>query len=944
MFHLRLFPTPKFTGPFLFVLLLFFSPLFSQNAPLPFYPEGRYAPGIPSPEAVLGFPLGSRPVRHAEARAYFEALAEASPRVRLFESGYLTHEQRALYYVVISDESNLNRLEAIQAKLARLSDPRRTSPADSRSLITDLPAVAWMMYSIHGDELSGADASLQVAYQLAAGTDERSAKLRRELLVGIDPMENPDGRERFLASMQQWGGAVPNSDAQSIHHTGVWPWGRTNHYLFDLNRDWFILSQPESRSRVQALHEWHPQLVVDAHEMGSFDTFLFNPAREPINHNYSQITLKWTERIAAEQARAFDRYGWSYYTREWLEDWYPGYGSSYPYLIGAVGFIYEQASTEGSAVRRPDGTLLTFRDAVHRQFTGSIANLTTAAENREALLGDYYRMKQEALAGSSGGVEAYYILPGENPSRAAELIGKLHFQGVEIEVAEAAFTAKSLRSYRERRPADRQLPAGTYVIRTRQPLRPLIDAILEFDPRMTNNFLRSERESLEKGEGTRLYEVSGWSMPLAYGVETYTARSAPAVKTRPFTGTEEAPALSHPDPAFGYLIDYQDDSGVQALLALFEKGAKVRVARKAFRIGGQRYAPGTLLLRRNENPADLPEMIRILADDSRCRIAGINTAHSEEGPDLGGNDFALLEAPRIAILAGPDISSYNFGTLWHLLDQKLRTRFSILEQHNFGRSDLRVYNVLILPASSDYSQIFGKEGTQKLKDWINQGGTLIGIDDAAAFLSDSATALSKVKQRRQALKELDRYAAAVTLEQAIGQTPIDSVAIWEGIPAASDAKKGEKSKNGETEETDQEKSASQELKVLQELDARQRIFRPRGTVCRIMLNPEHWLCYGAGSEVPAMIATSYAFLSRPPVETPGRFAKAVDLRLSGLLWPEARERWEDSAYLTREALGKGQIILFAGEPNFRAYFHGTARLLINALLLGPGLGAQPPGW
>ncbi|MCB0312152.1 MAG: peptidase, partial [Calditrichaeota bacterium] len=516
MFHLRLFPTPKFTGPFLFVLLLFFSPLFSQNAPLPFYPEGRYAPGIPSPEAVLGFPLGSRPVRHAEARAYFEALAEASPRVRLFESGYLTHEQRALYYVVISDESNLNRLEAIQAKLARLSDPRRTSPADSRSLITDLPAVAWMMYSIHGDELSGADASLQVAYQLAAGTDERSAKLRRELLVGIDPMENPDGRERFLASMQQWGGAVPNSDAQSIHHTGVWPWGRTNHYLFDLNRDWFILSQPESRSRVQALHEWHPQLVVDAHEMGSFDTFLFNPAREPINHNYSQITLKWTERIAAEQARAFDRYGWSYYTREWLEDWYPGYGSSYPYLIGAVGFIYEQASTEGSAVRRPDGTLLTFRDAVHRQFTGSIANLTTAAENREALLGDYYRMKQEALAGSSGGVEAYYILPGENPSRAAELIGKLHFQGVEIEVAEAAFTAKALRSYRERRPADRQLPAGTYVIRTRQPLRPLIDAILEFDPRMTNNFLRSERESLEKGEGTRLYEVSGWSMPLAY--------------------------------------------------------------------------------------------------------------------------------------------------------------------------------------------------------------------------------------------------------------------------------------------------------------------------------------------------------------------------------------------------------------------------------------------
>ncbi|MCI0531642.1 MAG: peptidase, partial [candidate division Zixibacteria bacterium] len=334
-----------------------------------------------------------------------------------------------------------------------------------------------------------------------------------EVLTIIYPMENPDGRDRYLAQMQQWNGDILNSDVQSIQHTGVWPWGRTNHYLFDLNRDWFILAHPESRSRAKTILEWNPQMVVDAHEMGPYDTYLFPPARDPINPNYHKNLLEWNERYAADQAKAFDRYGWSYYTREWLEDFYPGYGSSWGYLLGAVPILYEQASTDGSLIKRPDGTFLTFRESVHHQFTSSIANITTTADNRAELLQEFYQFKTEALGyGNKIGVQAYYITPGKNPSRAGRLIERLLAMNVEVEVAEADFTVKSARSYWGAAPVDKTLPKGTFIIRLNQPLSPLVNAVLEFDTRMSSKFLASERESLEKGEGTRVYDVIAWSM------------------------------------------------------------------------------------------------------------------------------------------------------------------------------------------------------------------------------------------------------------------------------------------------------------------------------------------------------------------------------------------------------------------------------------------------
>lgn len=923
----------KFIG--LYLLLALSNP-YSQAQPA-FFPGGAYDPAIPSPEAVLGFASGERPARYEEVLHYFQLLAESSPRLRLLESGR-THENRKLFYALISSEENLGRLESIRETVARLANPRSIkSEAEAREIAKQTPAIAWMMYSIHGDELSGVDAALLLAYQLVAGTDTLSERLRRELVVGIDPNENPDGRERFLAQMQQWSGKTPTSDAQSIQHTGVWPWGRGNHYLFDLNRDWFILSQPETRARVQALLHWNPQLVVDAHEMGAYETYLFPPAREPINPNIHQSLLKWGKTFSEDQARAFDRYGWSYYTREWHEDWYPGYGSSWPSYLGAVGILYEQASTEGTSVKYPDGTTLAFRDAVHHQFVSSLANLSTAARHRSELLQDFYRMKKEALT-SHGAPAAYYILPGSNPSRVYRLLEKLLAQKIEIETAEEDFQAASLRSYWDSIPINKKLPRGTFIIRLNQPLRPLINAILEFDPRMTSAFLKWERESLERGQGTRMYEVGAWSMLLAYGVEGYVSGAVPPIKTRPLReAPKSAGTVLNPRPLYGFLIDYGDDSAIPALLRLLEGGYRVRAAREVFRVEGKLFPRGSLLLRLNENPASLAEALSRISEESGATVYGTNSARSQEGPDLGGGQFTLLAPPRIALLAGPEFNMYSFGSTWHLLDYELGIRHTILNYQYFGQTDLRTYNVLILPSTwgsaEDYRKIFDKEGLQKLKDWVSNGGTLVAMGNGAAFAADSASGLSQVKLRRQALKELALYQEAVAQERRIGREKIDSLAIWEGKVAAT------------TSPAAKEEKKTEDLQALQRLDERQRLFMPRGAILRVDLNETHWLSFGVGAQTPALLYSSYALMSKNPVETAGRFGEVEHLRLAGLLWPEARQRWANSAYATREAQGNGQVILFIGDPNFRSYFYGTGRMLLNALLLGPGFGTrQAVGW
>jgi hypothetical protein len=898
-----------------------------------FFPDLPYRVDIPSPENIFGFRAGDKPVNHADALDYLNILADKSPLVQVFKSGK-THEGRDLVYLLISSEENIQNLETIREHISLLGDPRKKTSGKSRDqIVATSPAIAWMMYGIHGDELSGGDAAIQLAYHLAAATDAATTNLLKNLVIGIDPFENPDGRERYLAQMQQWSGTIPSSDAQSIQHTSVWPWGRTNHYYFDLNRDWIIVSQPETRARVNAINHWNPQLVVDAHEMGSYSTFLFNPPREPINPHINTAIRKWWDKFAADQAQAFNKNGWSYYTKEWLEDWYPGYGSAWPCYRGAVGILYEQASYDGSLVKKPGGIISTYRDAVHRQLTSSIANLTTLAENRQQLLGDFRQIRRIATQRTENRAANVYIFePGENPSRLNHFLERLIAQGIEVERLEKDIQINQVKNFRSGKTENHRFRSGAYVVRARQPYQPLIHAMLEPDPRMITSFLKTERESLEKGKGTKLYEVSGWSLVYAYDLNAYSSVRMPSMQTAPITGLskpELKPLESEPD--FGYLIPYTDDSVVDALISLLQKQYNVRVARKPFTIANRSYDRGTLLIRLNENPPQILDDLNEIIATTLIDVVSINTALSQQGPNLGGGEFRLLVAPKTALLTGPQISSYNFGALWYLLDYELKLHVSVLNHNRLSRLDLRKYNILILPSggrgATSYKQIFQKEELNKLKNWIENGGTLIAVGSACTFLADSATGLSQVKLRRQVLTKIDEYMRALDKEDATQNIKVDSLMVWEG-----NVKSPKKIPGPSTDKMN--------MNLKEEEDAYQRIFMPRGAIMRVILDPEHWLNFGLGTEVPALYYSSYAYLAKKPVQSAGRFSDSQTIRFSGLLWPEARERWARSAFITREAKGSGQIILITNEPNFRSYFYGTARLLINAILLGPGMGAQ----
>jgi hypothetical protein len=424
----------------------------------PFFQGTSYDPAVPSPDALLRQPLGTFTAHHGEILAALRAMAEKTSRMRVVPFGR-THEGRELVYAVVGSPENVRDLERIRADLARLADPRGLADADAERIVKSTPAVAWLGYSIHGDETSGSDASLAVAHHFAAGASADVVDLLKQVVVVIDPCLNPDGRERILSQFEQGAGYVPNLDVDTMGR-GRWPYGRGNHYLFDMNRDWMWGTQPETRARWAAILSFHPQLLVDAHEMGALDTYLFYPATDPFTPRFPPATLKWWQRFANDQAAAFDRRGWSYYTREWADSWYPGYTDSWASFAGAIGILYEQARFGGQSVRRASGEIATYREAVEHQAVSSVANVATLAANREEILRDYLAAKREHVSADAPGNDRMFVLvPGRNRDREERLVAMLAGQGIEVFRADAGFTgARSRPRCADRRTSGRSRP------------------------------------------------------------------------------------------------------------------------------------------------------------------------------------------------------------------------------------------------------------------------------------------------------------------------------------------------------------------------------------------------------------------------------------------------------------------------------------------------------
>ena len=898
-----------------------------QTDTLPFYANGTYDPAVPSPNDYLEHPLGQWPLRYNELVAYIKAVADASPRVKLGTHGQ-TYEGRDLFNVIISSEKNISHLDEIRTSLARFADPTNgLSAATVDSLAKNLPAAAWMGYSIHGDELSGVDAATLLVYQLAAGTDPATTRLLDNVVVIVDPTQNPDGRERYMSMVQTYHSEVPNYDAQAMQHGGTWPYGRTNHYLFDLNRDWILARQQETRGKLATLRAWNPQLVVDGHEMEADASFLFSPPTDPINYNTPPNYLKWVKVFGKDQGTAFDERSWTYYTGEWNDQWYPGYGSAWGTYLGAVGILYEMAGVGGAAVRQIDNYLLTYHEAVNKQFTSSLANLKTLTDNRENILRDYRRTREQIVRNGRTDKLSFVFKPDRDEIKMQRFIRSLLDQGIEVQRATAAFTVNATdRSGKTK--AGENFPAGTYIVSTAQPSGALARVVLEFDPHLAVDFLKKERKELEKRGETKMYEVSTWSPALAYNLDAYTTNSTIPSSVEPVTELEPSPGQLHnPDAEFAFIIDQVGEKTSLALVRLFEQDLVVRTAEKPFTLEGRNYARGALVVLCRPNPPDLSSRLTEIADQTGVDIYGVNTGYSDQGSLLGADTYHLLARPRVGMLFGNGMDYTACGSLWFVLDQELGMTHSLLSAGDLAWVDLNKFNVLIVPASwGPLASRLGKSGQEKLRSWVEEGGTLICDGSAAAWAVDTADGVSQVRLKRDVLDKLAEYDLAVKRERQAENPSVDTLALWH--PEKVSAAKAE------------EKTVKRDLDELKQDDVWQRRFCPRGVILNALLDEENWLNFGLGKAVPVMIYGDRALMSRPPAQTAARLADKNDLCLSGLLWPEARERWANTAYCTREGRGQGQVILFLDQPDSRAYFYGSRQMWVNAVLYGPGMGTR----
>ena len=731
-------------------------------------------PAVPSPAAFLGYSLGVHFTHHLRILDYLDRLAEASPRVTLWRYG-ATYEGRPLTLVAISSPENIARLEEIRRQHLRLADPRGLDPAERDRLVEETPVVVWLAYGVHGNESSSAEAAMAAAYALAAARGDWPERLEHTVVL-IDPLVNPDGRERYVTAYEQRRGRAPNADPDSAEHWEPWPGGRQNHYLVDLNRDWSWASQVETRQRLAAYARWEPQVFVDYHEMFAESSYFFPPSAAPVNPFLDQRTVGWLDVFGRANAAAFDRQGWPYFKAESFDLFYPGYGDAYPAFRGAVGMTYEMAGhgRAGLVMELRDGTLLTLADRIARHTTTSLSTVRTAADNRRRLLDDFTASRADAATAPGPA----YLWSADRPEAGA-LASLLARHGIEVGRLEqtARLAARELTADDAARTAERSFPAGTYVVQTGQPLGNLVHTLLGRSTRIDDAYLERQRQRLERNVGTEFYDITAWSLPLAYNLEAWVAPKPPAglatVRFEPVDQRSAGPdvgqgdvvglepdALAAPEDGVGYLVAPAGLDGYRFVAALLREGIDFRVAFDGFELGGTSYPAGTVFIPRLGNEerlvdggegsergvgtdgmdraggaAALAQRIDRLAraDGVVARQAG--TFYTGRGVSLGSDLVPTVVSPRIGLLSGPGTSPTSFGFLWHLLDRQVELPHSRLDVERLGGVDLSDFDVLVLPDGWGYGSALEGETADEIVRWVKDGGVLVAVGGAYRWLA-----------------------------------------------------------------------------------------------------------------------------------------------------------------------------------------------------------------
>lgn len=858
-----------------------------------FWPGANYDPAVPTVKDILGYSSGEKITTHADMLRYLRALENTAPdKMRIMPYGQ-TWEGRELIYIAISSAGNINRLDEVKSGMHALGDPRETSDTEAAQLINDLPASTWLAYSVHGNEISSTDAAMMTAYHLLASrADDRVPSILDNSIVFINPLQNPDGRDRFIHRFRTANGLEADSDPASAEHNEPWPSGRTNHYLFDMNRDWIVLTQPETQGHSKALQEWYPLVFVDLHEMGGNSTYYFAPEAIPYNPHLAQSQRDSLFLFGKTNAKWFDKFGFDYFTRDVYDAFYPGYGASWPAYYGAVAMTYEQASSRGLVYRRYDGTELPYAQTVRQHFITSMGTLETTATNREALLQNFFDYQKSAIAeGRADRENRSYIFPASRDSAAnRKLVSLLAEQGIEVNEATEDFRACNV-----------NYNAGAFFVDAAQPRKRMIRTLLDPQVDMEAEFVAEQERKRAKNIGHDIYDVTAWALPVMFNVDmNICGRAVDAAANRVVPDRIGEGSLNTTTASVAYLVPWGDMAAGRFLASALRAGLDVKIIDEGFTLGGRAYSAGTLILDAARNPDDLGAQVAELVQATGAEAIGIDDSWVDAGMDLGSRAVNRLPAPKVAILWDEPTSQYAAGNTRFMIERQIGYPVTAVRTADFGRLRLDRYQVLIIPSSfGSYGRALGERGAKKLDAWVRDGGVLIGTGSALRYLADDEVNLLSIRRENQVKED-------VSEDKSEGNT-VDGTLFT----------------------TEAEMRAALE-------PANERPDSVPGAFAAASVDKGHWLASGVSDELNVLIRGG-------DIYTPSKlnsgtnvawFKGADELLASGHLWEENRKQLAFKPFVVVENRGSGMVIGFTQDPTVRAYLDGLNLIFTNAIFHG----------
>ena len=825
----------------LFLTLFFTITLTAQKVDLSYYlpTDVTYNKNIPTPKSVIGHEVGEWHVTHDKLVEYMKALAKASDRVTIENRG-TTFEGRPLLLLTITSPKNHQNLESIRTKHIEATN-------NSSLDVSNDPIVVYQGFSIHGNEPSGANAGLAAAYYLAAGQGSKIDELLNNAVILFDPSFNPDGLQRFAywANTNKAQNITPDPNDREYHE--VWPGGRTNHYWFDMNRDWLPVQLPESRARIKSFHKWLPNILTDHHEMGTNSTFFFQPGiPSRTNPLTPQMNQDLTKEIATYHAKAFDKLGSTYYSEESFDDFYYGKGSTFPDINGSIGILFEQGSSRGHA-QESDNGILTFPFTIRNQFTAALSTLE-AAKNMRVKIKKY---QQDFYKKSRSTEENKAIVFGDakDAAKTYHLAEVLKRHKIKFNEVKSDFTTNG-----------KKFKKGySYVIPMNQKNHRLVKAIFHVQTKFQDSLF---------------YDVSAWTFNHAFGVDF--AKNVSLSKAgKEVTDLKMKKGKIGNRSSVGYLFPWNEYYAPKALNTILSKGIRAKVSLKNFKNDGNSYDYGTIFVPAQNQKFDglkLYQFLEEVAKENNLEMRGASTGLND-GIDLGSRNFDAVKLPKIAMLVGNGITSYDAGEMWHLLDTRFDMKVSKLDMSYLRRVDMSRYNVLIVPNS--YSM--DKGIVQKLKTWVRNGGTLIGYRNAARWLnSNKFISLDFKKNKNDTIKNV-----------SFENRSLQSGAQFIG-----------------------------------------------GAIFEANIDRSHPINFGYKNSKIALFRNTTLFINPDKKSYNNPIQYTSNPLLSGYISKENSKLIKNTVPFKTQRMGRGKVVVFTDNTNFRAFWYGTNKLFMNAIFFG----------